>query len=119
MDTFHQQLDRDISLTSSDRALLQDMLRAAVDEALQRHHCRLPMTDSQAEEMGHMMSVYERLGEGKASRGIEVLYENHAWMSTLRKRSEKAGSLIFAAVILAVAGGVISLVWQGFRARMG
>jgi tellurite resistance protein len=59
------------------------------------------------------------LGGGNLSRGIEEVRENHRWVQQLRDRSNTAGGVVFGAVLLALAGGICSAVWLGFKAMLG
>lgn len=100
----------------------QNAITQAVAEGIRQglsgHACRIPISDSQAKEMGHAVGMIVDLGGGGdrgLPQGIEAIRENHKWMTKMRKRSDALGMVIMGTFITLTVGGLGTALWAGIK----
>jgi len=96
------------------------IVRKEVSEHLKEnpHTCRFHLDDKDASEINHGLGVLSALGEGKISKGIEVIRDNHKWMKTQRERSQAVGTAFLIVLATSMVGGVLTAIWWGVKAKI-
>jgi hypothetical protein len=100
-----------MTLTPEDLSAIKAMLVAVQSE----HKCRFSIDDDEAKEIPHAVGMIGDLGGGDIRAGVEIVRENHKFISTMRNTVSRFAMVVGGAVATAVVGGVCAALWLGFR----
>ena len=110
------------NLTQTDINIIKDIIAHTIEKAFEDHanYCRFKRID--VEDMSHFTGVLKDLSGGdtpNASKGIEVLRDNHKWVIKYRKTCEGVGSAIVMGIVAILTGGIATSFWLGFKKLTG
>lgn len=100
---------------------LEAVVRKVVKEELDNyeHKCRFDIDDNDAKQFGHFIGMVEDMGDGKIGSGIEIMRDNHQWLSKQRQRGDKLSGVIMLVIVSSVVGGLLVAVWEGIKGMVG
>lgn len=96
----------------------EQTLRAIIREELAnyKHPCRFTtVNDQDAEKMGSFLHSVSRIGGGSADDGFDIMRENNLWLKSMRESGGWAAKMFYGAVISAIVGAALMVLWEGFK----
>jgi hypothetical protein len=88
------------------------MVIEAITEGI-RAHCRLPIANSEAQQMRCLFDGLKSLGKGDVHTGIEAMFDDIKAVQGFRARFSRVAERVGTAVIIAMVLGMLSLVSVG------
>lgn len=117
------------------KALLQEVVRDGMKEALGDHPCRY--TSLSPQQLDHVIGMLTDVGDGDLRRGVEVVRVNHKWVmsrvdeerdaeytanhelvSAIRKGLSSVGGHVARGIAWAIVAGLALLVWLGIKVKL-
>ncbi len=96
------------------KAQLIEIISSSVSQAVEKK-CRFPITDEHANETPHLYGMYQDIGGGNLSLGIEEVRKNHTYITKIRAKSDKFSTYFFMIIVAGLTGGLIKAVWVGIK----
>lgn len=101
------------------REEIKELVSEAVADAMAKlshpHTCRFVISDEDVKEASHAVGMVKDLGEGDIAKGIEAMRADHTWLRRQREVSYKVSYLIISILVMAIIGGLVKAVWEGFK----
>jgi hypothetical protein len=101
-----------LSLTTADLRVIRDIMQEVIE---MKHKCRFALDDEQAKEIPHTVGMIGDLAGGDLRKGVEVLRDNHKWISKLRGALDRAAMVAGTALVTGIVAGLGGIVWLGFK----
>ena len=102
-----------MALTEEDKKEIAKIVRGAMQGG-----CVCGLSESSQSEMGHLIGRFRDIGNGNLNKGIEDASEAiKAWIR-IKSRGEKIGGAVACSIAVMAAGGLVTLLWIGFKFTM-
>lgn len=81
-----------------------------------KHECRIPsLNEKDAKNMGIFIHSVSRMGDGDAEAGFDIMRENNLWLKSMRESGGWASKIFYGAIISAIVGSALMVLWEGFK----
>jgi hypothetical protein len=91
-------------------------VRAMVIEAITegiRAHCRLPIANSEAQQLRYFMDGIKSLGNGDVHTGMEAMFDDIKAVQGFRARFSRVAEKVGTAVLISIALGMVGIFGLG------
>ena len=94
---------------------LTEVVHCAVTKAMSEytHECIFDLSPKEVDAVENLIGAVKSVGHGDIEKGAENIRENHAFVSRLRIKLDKAGDTVTSCVLKAVTTIVLSAVGLG------
>lgn len=110
--------EQNVVLSKNDLVeIIRTVVRGELDNY--KHTCRFAITEKEAEQVSHYMSMMTDLGDGELDKGVRLIQKNHEWLKETREKSNKIVNVFLLTITGAVASALIYTLWEGIKRKLG